>query len=77
MIKTWRSILNKGNIVRTIVMALSKAFDTLNHNLLLSKLKGYGFHTNALTSIQSNFSNRHQRSKVGRKFNKWKKSQQA
>ena len=54
-------------------MDLSKAFDSLNHNLLLSKLKRYGSHTNALTFIQSNFSNRHQRTKVGDKFNKWKK----
>ena len=74
MIETWRSVLNRGTKVGTIVMDLSKAFDRLNHNLLLCKLKAYGFDTNALTFIQSYFSNRHQRAKVGDKFSKWQKS---
>ena len=60
----------KSNEVGVIVMDLSKAFDKLNHNLLLCKLKAYGFDTNALTFLQSNFSNRHQRTKVGDKFSK-------
>ena len=73
MIETWRAMLNKGNKVGAIIMDLSKAFDTLNHNLLLCKLKAYGFNKNALTFIQSYFTNRHQRTKVGDKFNKWQK----
>ena len=74
MIKhAWRSMLNKGNKIGTIVMNLSKAYDMLNHNLLLFKLKVYGFNTNAFTFIQSCFSNRHQRTKVGDKFSKWQK----
>ena len=67
----------KSNKVGAIVMDLSKAFDKLNHNLLLCKLKAYGFDTNALTFLQSNFSNRHQRTKVGDKFSKQQKYQQA
>ena len=43
MIETWRGMLNKGNKVGAIIMDLYKAFDTLNHNLLLYKLKAYGF----------------------------------
>ena len=73
MIETWRAILNKGNKVGAIIMDLSKAFDTLNHNLLLCKLKAYGFNKNALTFIQSYFRNRHQRTKVGDKFSKWQR----
>ena len=51
----------------------SKPFGTLNQNLLLCKLNDYGFDTNALTFIQSYFSNKHQRTKVGPKFRKWQK----
>ena len=67
------TMLNKGNKVGATVMDLSKAFDTLNHNLLRYKLKGYGFNTNTLTFIQSFLSNRHQITKVGDKFSKWQK----
>ena len=41
MIETWRAMLNKDNKVELIIMDLSKVFDTLNHNLLLCKLKAY------------------------------------
>ena len=51
MIETWRAMLNKGNKVGPIIMDLSKAFDMLNHNLLLCKLKAYDFNKNALTFI--------------------------
>ena len=73
MIENWRAMLNKGNKLGVTIMNLSKAFDTLNHNLLLCKLKAYGFNKNALTFIQSYFTNRHQRTKVGDKFSIWQK----
>ena len=44
----WRiSIDNKG-AVAAVAVHLSKAFDAINHNLLLAKLKAYGFSTHAL-----------------------------
>ena len=72
-IETWRSILNKAKKGLAIAIDLSKAFDTLSYNLLLYKLIAYGFDTNALTFIQSHFSNRRQRRNVGDKFSKWQK----
>ena len=61
MSETCHAILNKGSKVGPIIIDLSKAFDTLNHNLVLSKLKAYyGFSKNALTFIQSYFTNEHQ-----------------
>ena len=65
LLKTWRSMLNNGNKAGVIVLAISKAFDTVNHNLHLCKLKAPGFNRNALTFIQSYISYRHQRTKLG------------
>ena len=39
-------------------MGLSKAFDCVDHNILLSKLKRYGIHETALQSINSYLSDR-------------------
>lgn len=65
MVENWRSCLDKGDIVEVIVMNLSKAFDTKNHDLLLAKLEGYGLSESALMLLFSYLSGRKQRVKVG------------
>ena len=57
-------------------MDLSKAFDTLNHKLLLRKSNVFNFDANALTLIQSYFSNRNQKIKKMIGLANGKKSQQ-
>ena len=44
MIENWRKSLDK----RAILTDLSKAFDSLNHSLLMANLKAYGFDDNSL-----------------------------
>ena len=45
-------------------MDLSKAFDTINHKLLLAKLQAHGFSEQALLILSSYLSNRKQRVKI-------------
>ena len=47
-----------------ILTDLSKAFDCMNHNLLLAKLYAYGFHTEAIEFISSYLKNRYQRTRI-------------
>ena len=54
-------------------MALSKAFDTLNHDLLLAKLHAYGFDRDSLKVFYSYLSNRYQRTKINKIFSSWRK----
>ena len=53
-------------------MDFSKAFDTLNHELLIAKLGAYEFKTEALRYMKSYLTNIKQRVKVNKKF-KWER----
>ena len=53
-------------------MDLSKAFDTINHNLLIAKLNAYSFSKPALSYILSYLRNRSQRTKINNTFSSWK-----
>ena len=50
--------LDNNKISLNVYMDLSKAFDTLDHNIMLSKLKYYGLDNNAITLMESYLTNR-------------------
>ena len=54
-------------------MDLSKAFDTLNHKMLLTKLKAYGLDSNSVAFMKSYLKNRPQRCKINNSFSEWGK----
>ena len=58
LIEKWRESLDKKGFAGGVIMDLSKAFDTINHDLLIAKLSAYGFEKSALKLIQSYLSNR-------------------
>ena len=64
MVEKWRKCLdNKGN-TGVLLTDLSKAFDCLNHELLIAKLSAYGFDYMSLKLIYSYLSDRLQRVKI-------------
>ena len=71
MIEQFRSSLDKKAVAGGILMDLSKAFDCLDHQLLIAKLDAYGFDKSALTAINNYLKNRWQRVKVGNSFSDW------
>ena len=59
MIENSKKQLGNGEKVGVFFMDLSKAFDTINHNLLCAKPKAYGFSNQAYCTAQKmNFSNK-------------------
>ena len=54
-------------------MDLSKAFHTINYELLIAKLHAYGFSKESLKLIKSYLSNHWQRTKVSLSFSSWSK----
>ena len=73
MIEKWkRSLDGKGGFAGAILMDLSKAFDTINHDLLIAKLEAYGFDDSALETMHSYLSDRWQRTKVNSSFSTWR-----
>jgi hypothetical protein len=63
LVEDWKKALDNGQIVCTLLMDLSKAFDSLPHRLLIAKLKAYGFSVQACQLIATYLSNRKQRVK--------------
>ena len=65
--KSKRGIYN-GACVSALFMVLSKAFDTINHYLMLAKLKAYGFSTSVLNLIHRCLKNKKQKVQINNKF---------
>ena len=71
LIEKWKKILDDKGFGGAVLMDLSKAFDTLNHELLIAKLHAYGFNRDSLKLINDYLSNRWQRTKINKSFSSW------
>ena len=72
MIEKWKKCLDGKGFAGAILMDLSKAFDTINHELLIAKLEAYGLEESALEIVQRDLSDRWQRTKVNTSFSNWR-----
>uniref|UniRef100_A0A3P9HF32 Reverse transcriptase domain-containing protein n=1 Tax=Oryzias latipes TaxID=8090 RepID=A0A3P9HF32_ORYLA len=59
-----RILLDRGGVVGAVFLDLKKAFDTVNHKILLSKLCNFNFSSDALQWIDSYLTDRSQLVKV-------------
>ena len=58
MLEKWKKALDNHNVAGALLTDLSKAFDCLNHELLIAKLAAYGFNHESLAFIFSYLSDR-------------------
>ena len=63
MLEKWKRSVNNSKMFGALLTNLSKAVYFLNHELLIAKLKAYGFSLTALKLVHNYLSNRKQRTK--------------
>ena len=72
-IEKWTEILEQGDAVDVIYTDFSKAFDSVPHQRLLTKLKQIGIVGNTLEWIKGFLNDRVQRVRIDDKFSEWMK----
>ena len=71
LVEDWKDCLDKDLMVAVISIDLSKAFDSLPHNLLLAKLKAYGLTKPACILLGNFLNGRQQRVEINDTFSPW------
>ena len=64
LIEEWKQKLDRNYVVGAILMDLSKAFDSIPHDLIIAKLYAYGFDFEALKLILSYLTDREQATRI-------------
>ena len=71
MIEKWRKTLDKGGETGAVLTNLRKAFDCIDHNLLIAKLDAYEFEKQSIDFLHSYLTKRTQRTKVDSAYSSW------
>ena len=71
MLEKWKRSIDNGKMFGALLTDLSKAFDCIDHELLIAKLNPYGFSLTALKLMHSYLSNRKQRTKINSSYSSW------
>ena len=72
MTEDWRWALDRGDSVAAVAVDLSKAFDSIDHELLLAKLGAYGVQPHSMRLLSCYLSQRQQRVRIGPAASEWK-----
>ena len=72
MLEAWRKALDEKKFAGSLLTDLSKAFYSLNHDILIAKLEAYGFDISALKFIYDYLTMRKQRTKVDGAYSSWR-----
>ena len=67
----WRQALDRDEVTAAVFIDLSKAFDMIDHGLLLRKLEMYGVRDGKLTWFRNYLNDRRQRVIVGGARSSW------
>ena len=73
LLEKWKNALDKKGFCRGSVIDLSKAFDTINFELLIAKLNAYGFSEPPLKFIYNYLKDWLQHIKISLTFSEWNK----
>ena len=72
LLEKWKAAIDKGKVFGALLTDLSKAFDCLNHELLVAKLNAYEFTLPALKLVHDYLSSdRKQRTRVNNSYSTW------
>ena len=72
MVEKLRKTIDEGGETGAVLTNLSKAFDCIDHNLLIANLNAYGFEKRSLEFIHSYLTKCKHRIKVDSVFSSWK-----
>ena len=67
-----KNALDKGLWNGILLTDLSNAFDSVSHDLLIAKLRAYGFSHKSLDLLNDYLSGRMQPTKIGQSFSSWR-----
>ena len=71
MLEKWKRSVDNGKAFGALLTDLSKAFDCLDHELLIARLNTYGFSLTASKLIHDDLSNRQQWTKINLSYSSW------
>ena len=71
LLEKWKRSIDRGKVFGALLTDLFKAFDCLNHDLLIAKLNAYGFSLPGFRLILDYLSDRKQRTRINNSYSTW------